>query len=64
MGLTKAEVLGLVLVVIPAFAIGVYAIVHGAYGEAVDPVSTVLGIVCVVGVVGAIHTWLRNRPRR
>ena len=62
--MTKREALGLILVVIPFFALGVYAIVRGAFWEeSVDPVPVVLGIVCVVGVVGAFHTWLRNRPR-
>jgi hypothetical protein len=62
--LTREEIQGLVLVVLPVFVIGVYGIVRGGFsGDSVDPVPVVLGIGCVVCVGGMLHRWWTSRPR-
>jgi hypothetical protein len=45
----------------PILAIGVFAIVRGAFwGDSVDPVLVVLGVGCLVCVGGALRAGYRN----
>lgn len=59
--MNRTEVLGVIVVLIPFTAIGIFAIATGLLADSVDLVSLTLGVVLLVCVGGMTRTWLRQR---